>query len=102
MEVNEQRLEQFADRYPNVNLLRSVQDAIDEDFNGFTIATPVSTHFELARLILESGKHILVEKPMALTVQEAEQSVRLARTQKVNLMVGHTLLFHPAIRKIKE
>lgn len=102
VEVRRERLEQCAEKYPGVRLFHSLQDAVREDFDGFTIATPVLTHFEFARFILQRGKHVLVEKPMALTVKEAEELVELARRGKVNLMVGHTLLFHPAIQKIKE
>jgi UDP-2-acetamido-3-amino-2,3-dideoxy-glucuronate N-acetyltransferase len=67
--------------YPGVKTFANIKDAIKEDFDGFTVATPAETHYEVAKFIIEHGKHVLVG---------------------VNLMTGHLLLFHPAIRKIKE
>ena len=74
---------------------------MEKDFDGFTVATPVETHFEIAKYLLEQGKHVLVEKPITMTADEAKTLKRMAEEQGVNLMVGHLLLFHPAIRKMK-
>jgi predicted dehydrogenase len=65
------------------------------------VSTPASTHFDIAKLIIENGHHVLVEKPLAMTVKEAEELRKLASNNNINLMVGHLLLFHPAILKIK-
>ena len=68
---------------------------------GF-INTPADTHYEIAKKIIMAKKHVLIEKPMTLSIEESEDLVMLADKFKINLMVGHVLLFHPAIIKIKE
>jgi UDP-2-acetamido-3-amino-2,3-dideoxy-glucuronate N-acetyltransferase len=88
--------------YPGVPIFANLRDAIDADFDGFTIATPAETHFEIARFLLGLGKPVLVEKPLALRSAEAEELARLAKQNGAQLMVGHVLLFHPAIEKIGE
>ena len=65
------------------------------------MATPAGTHYELAKQIILNNYDILIEKPMALSTAHAIELVELAKDRNVNIMVGHVLLFHPAIRKIK-
>lgn len=92
----------FKEKYPGIRTFANIRDAIKEDFDGFTVATPAETHFEIAEFIITHKKHILVEKPLTLKASEARRLKKLAEENNVNLMVGHLLLFHPAIRKIKE
>jgi UDP-2-acetamido-3-amino-2,3-dideoxy-glucuronate N-acetyltransferase len=92
----------FQERYPGIKTFATIRDATKEDFDGFTVATPAETHFEIAKFIITRKKHVLVEKPLALKASEAMCLKELAEENGVNLMVGHLLLFHPAIRKIKE
>jgi predicted dehydrogenase len=66
------------------------------------IATPAETHFEIAKKCLEAGKHVLVEKPITLIASEAEKLLNLSLNLNLRLMVGHVLLFHPAVTKMKE
>lgn len=66
------------------------------------IATPASTHYQIAKEYLEKGKDILVEKPLALSLKESEKLIRLAKEHQSILMVGHTYLYNPAIQYIKE
>ena len=94
-------LNTFLNKYPNVNGYSKIEDALNEDYDGFIIATPAKTHFEIAKIIISAKKHILIEKPMTLCVEEAKDLLALAEKNKVNAMVGHVLLFHPAIKKIK-
>lgn len=93
---------EFSQRYSGVKMFKNYRDAVKENFDGFTIATPAETHFEIASFLLEHKKHVLVEKPLSLTAAEARKLKKIAEENRVNLMVGHVLLFHPAIRKIKE
>jgi len=93
---------EFKEKYPGIKTFTTVKNAIKEDFDGFTVATPAETHFELAEFIITHKKHVLVEKPLTLKASEARRLKELAEENNVNLMVGHLLLFHPAIRKIKE
>ena len=72
------------------------------DITAVVIATPAPTHAALALRALEHGKHVLVEKPMALTVSEGEQLVAAARHMERVLMVGHVLEYHPAVLKIRQ
>jgi len=89
-------------KYPGVKVFANLREAMEEDFDGFTVATPAETHYEVAKFIIEHGKHVLVEKPITTRLAEAEHLKGLAEKNGVNLMTGHLLLFHPAIRKMKE
>lgn len=71
------------------------------DIDAVVIATPAETHFELAKKAMLSGKHTFVEKPLALKVGEAEELQKLALSRNLKLMVGHILLYHPGIVKLK-
>ena len=95
-------LNKILKKYANVNGHLKIEDALIEDYDGFVIATPAKTHFEIAKIIINSGKHILIEKPMTLSIEEAKELVALAEKNKINAMVGHVLLFHPAVKKIKK
>ena len=88
--------------YPGLSVFPSVFDSFKESFDGYTVATPVETHYEIAKSILEEGKHVLVEKPLAMRKSHAETLNKIAREKNLNLMTGHLLLFHPAIQKIKD
>ncbi len=88
--------------YPDAKTFESVEAALADGFDGFTIATPAETHFEIARQVIEAGRPVLVEKPLTLRSEDARSLVALARERGVPLMVGHVLLFHPAIGKIRE
>ncbi len=102
VESRENRREELKTLFPDVRLFNSVRDVPVAEFDGFTVATPAETHFEVGSYLLEQGKHVLIEKPIALNTQEAGKLKELADQYQVNLMVGHVLLFHPAIIKIKE
>ncbi len=70
--------------------------------NAIVIATPAKTHYTLARRALLNNKHLLVEKPLCLTYKECMDLVKIAKRKKKVLMVGHTFLFNPAVRKLKQ
>jgi predicted dehydrogenase len=74
----------------------------DTEINAIAIATPVRFHFDMARKSLLAGKHTFIEKPMASSVAECEQLVEIAEQQQLKLMVGHTFIYSPPVRKIKE
>ena len=103
IESNSIVLTRFSDEYPEVDTYQDIDYALqNKKFTGFTVATPAETHYGIAKKIIQSGKHILVEKPLTLNIEDATELVDLARTHNVNVMVGHVLLFHPAIQKIKK
>ncbi|MBN2028708.1 Gfo/Idh/MocA family oxidoreductase [bacterium] len=95
-------LEAYQNQYAHIKVFEDLQQAIEADFDGFIVATPAETHYEIAESVIKSKKHALVEKPITLNLKDAIRLRDLAEKQGVNLMVGHVLLFHPAIRKIKE
>ncbi|MFL2983259.1 MAG: Gfo/Idh/MocA family protein [Candidatus Neomarinimicrobiota bacterium] len=102
VELNDITLCSLANKYPKIQLHQSVEDALCENYDGYIIATPAMTHYEIAKKVIKSGKSLLIEKPLTLLVHEAEDLVSLAKEKNVSAMVGHVLLFHPAITKIKE
>ncbi len=93
---------ELASVYPDLKIFSSPEEAVKESFDGYTIATPAETHFKIAHFLLENKKHVLVEKPITLNAADARALKKAAEDNGVNLMVGHVLLFHPAIRKIRE
>lgn len=70
--------------------------------NAVIVATPATTHYSITRNLLLSGKNVLVEKPITLELSEARELIAIAEEKKLKLMVGHVLLYHPAVRKLKE
>ena len=102
VEQDKATLKMFLNKYPGVNGHSNIEEALVKDYDGYTIATPAKTHYEIAKTIINAKKNVLIEKPMALSIEEAEQLVILSEKNKINAMVGHVLLFHPAVKKIKE
>ena len=88
-------------RYPNVPLYPNHRALLRSNVPAVAIATPAATHPTLVKEALEAGKHVFVEKPLAFSQGEAEELVDLARKRGKILMVGHLLLYQPAIRWIK-
>lgn len=74
----------------------------DPTLDAIAVATPARTHFEIARAALERGKHVLVEKPLAMSSDEARQLIALAEHKQRVLMAGHTFEYNPAVWKIRE
>ncbi len=102
VDVDDNRRADLTAKYPEIPVYASIAEALPRKFGGYVVATPAPTHYEVTRLLLDSGHHVLVEKPIALVAEEARDLCRRARKAGVSLMVGHVLLFHPAIRKMKE
>jgi len=101
--MREERLELVRRRYPGVKTTKHHQDLMnDADVDAIAISTPVSTHFPLALEALRAGKHVLVEKPMTRTSEQATQLIEEADRRKLVLMVDHTFVYTGAVRKIRE
>jgi predicted dehydrogenase len=95
--------ERVASRHPNAQLTANLDDLLaDSNLEAIVIATPVPTHYPLAKRALEAGKHVLVEKPPAMHADEMDELVTLAEERDLTLMPGHLLLYHPGVRKLKE
>ncbi len=102
-DTDARRLQPVAARYPSARTTTNVDDILDDPaIDAIYLATPVSTHYDLTRRALEGGKHVLIEKPLATTIDQAEELAELAEKQRRTLMVGHTFVFSPPVRKVKE
>jgi predicted dehydrogenase len=102
-DTDEATVEQLLDRYPAARATTRIDDLLeDPEVEAVVIATPVVTHAELARRALLAGRHVFVEKPMALHAAEAEELLDLALQRDLVLMPGHLLLYHPGVVKLKE
>src|SRR5712691_9151908 len=80
----------------------SAEEVFLSDVDAVVIATPVSTHFQLAKAALLHGKHVLVEKPLTANIAEAEELVALAQERSLVLMVGHTFEYSPAVNELRK
>ena len=97
------RLAQLRKVYPTLTTYNNSSELINDDsVDAVVIATPVSSHFELAMSALRAGKHVFVEKPLAATVAQAEQLIAEASKRHLVLMVDHTFVYTDAVRKMKE
>lgn len=89
--------------FPNIKTTTSADELIaDTGVDAVAIVTPVFTHFEIAKKVLEAGKSIFVEKPFTYTVAEAEKLVNLAEKKNLKIMVDHTFLYTGAVKKIRQ
>jgi predicted dehydrogenase len=97
------RLQQVERRYPGVRVTTHARELIEApDVDAVVIATPVSSHFELASAALNAGKHVLVEKPLTSTTDDARRLIDLAATRQRILMVDHTFVYTSAVRRIRD
>jgi predicted dehydrogenase len=102
-DLRTERLAQLRHRYPSLRTVTDTQEIFKApDVDAIVIATPVSSHFELAMAALKAGKHVLVEKPLAATSQLGQQLIDEAAKRKLVLMVDHTFIYTGAVRKIRE
>jgi predicted dehydrogenase len=102
-DLDQGRLELVRSRYPSVRTTTDYRDLVEDDgIDAIVIATPISTHYHLAKEALEAGKHVLVEKPLAPSVDECRELAELAEARGRVLLVDHTFLYTGAVRKIKE
>lgn len=98
-----ERLAKLSRRYPGTEFITEFEKALnDPDLHAVVIATPVHTHYKLARQALLAGKHVLVEKPMCQTSAECLDLIALAAEHRLVLMVDHTFVYNGAVRRIKE
>lgn len=103
VDISDERRCYVQSLYPSIEVTDNAHVVLnDRDIDALVIATPVNSHFELAMKALTSGKHVLVEKPMARTVIEVEQIGNLANSKNLVAMVGHTFLYNAAVRYVKE
>jgi predicted dehydrogenase len=101
-DVDPSKLARIAAQYPNVSPFSSFDDFLQADLDAVAIATPISTHYDLAVRALASGKHVFVEKPLCDSSKNSNQLVDLAVRSGRTLMTGHTFVYSPPVVRIKQ
>lgn len=102
-DLSRERLEHVGRLYPHVRRTQDWREVLsDPAVDAVAVATPVSTHAEIGREVLSAGKHLFVEKPMAASSDECRALLELAGPRGLHIMVGHTFVFTPAVRKIRQ
>lgn len=102
-DANEKSLSKISSIYPKVQTTGDLSRMLAApDLDAVVVATPAGTHFDLARQVLKAGKHVLVEKPLAMSGAECDELIDLAESKGLKLMVGHTFLYSPPVLKLKE
>ena len=102
-DLSEDRLDVVRRRYPRIHTTTNHRELLDDPhIDAVAISTPVTTHFELAMAALKAGKHVLVEKPMTASSEQALRLIEEAERRKLVLMVDHTFVYTGAVRKIRE
>lgn len=102
-DIDKKLLEDKKNEYPDLLTTTNFEAILkDKDIKAVVIASSAATHYKLAKTALEAGKDVFVEKPLALKIKEGEELAKLARKRKRILMVGHLLLYHPAIIELRK
>ena len=102
-EINLKKAKKCSSTYPNINVVNDFNIILnDKDIDGIVIATPVDSHYDLAKKALERNKNVLVEKPLTSSFEEAKELIDLANVKGKLLMVDHTYLYTGAVIKLKE
>lgn len=102
VDSNPYQLAKLLSLYNYVNGYLCLGDSLKDQYDGYIVATPAETHYSIGSQLLSEGKNVLIEKPFTLCCEDAEKMIDISNQLKCKLMVGHSLLFHPAIIKIKE
>lgn len=96
------RLREMQQLYPDARTTTNFRDLFSDGIDAVAIATPVHTHYALAKEALLAGKHVFVEKPLASCSAHAEELVQIAEQRGLMLMVGHTFVYNPAVEAVRE
>ncbi|MBI5584195.1 MAG: Gfo/Idh/MocA family oxidoreductase [Deltaproteobacteria bacterium] len=100
---DQQRLDHMRKLYPMIKTTQNFKELLDQpDLDGVAVATPVYTHFPIAREFLQHGKHVFIEKPFTHSIETAAELIKLAEEKQRILMVGHTFEYTAAVTKIRE
>ena len=102
-DLDEAALRRVGSQYPGMTITTDYGELLgDPEIEAVIVTTPTPAHYELAKAALLTGRHVFVEKPIALAVAEAEDLVALAEERSRVLMVGHLLMYHPAVTRLKQ
>ncbi len=101
-DVDDENIRMIHQEYPGVKTTKDFQDLIDNpEIKAIAVITPSHTHYKIVKTILEAGKHVYVEKPISTVAQQAKDLMELAEAKGLVLMVGHLLLYHPVVNRLK-
>ncbi|MGH9540045.1 MAG: Gfo/Idh/MocA family protein [Terriglobales bacterium] len=100
-DLDAKKLQKAARQYPQIRTFNQAKDLFDSDVDAVAIATSISTHYELARQALLSGKHVFVEKPLTDNTEKALELAAMAKDLGLVLMTGHTFIYSPPVVKVK-
>jgi predicted dehydrogenase len=101
-DMRQDRLDEMKQLYPETHTTHNHRDLLGDGVDAVAIATPVHTHYALAKEALLAGKHVFVEKPLASSSREATELVEIASQKNLTLMVGHTFVYNPAVEAVRE
>lgn len=101
-DLDTENLQKIREQYPDVHTTSDFDEILNNDeITAVAVVTPSHTHFKLVKQVLETGRHVYVEKPISTSAKEAEELKKLADEKGLVLMVGHLLLYHPAVNRLK-
>lgn len=101
-DLDESNLEKVKEQYPGVKTTKDFNEIINNpEITAVAVVTPSHTHYKVVKAMLEAGKNVYVEKPISTVAQEAKDLTELAHQKGLVLMVGHLLLYHPAVNRLK-
>ena len=100
-ELDAGRLAYLKEKHPSLSTTKNYKDLFTKDFDAVIIATPPPTHYQFAKEALSHRKHVLIEKPMAMTAAEAQELIDLSRQNQRTLMAGHTFEYNAAVQALK-
>jgi len=101
-DIDANKVEKVTQHYPNVRGFQTFKELLESEIDAVVIATPISTHYELARDALRCRKHVFVEKPLADSSTKSRELVELARNAERILMTGHTFVYSPPVVRVKQ
>lgn len=101
-DIDEENLKKVTEQYPGVKVTRDFNDIItNPEITAVAVVTPSHTHYKMVHAMLDAGKNVYVEKPISTVAQEAKDLTEVANSKGLVLMVGHLLLYHPAVNRLK-
>lgn len=101
-DIDQAKLDKLKETYPRVEYSTDPDEVFASDVDAICISTNAPSHYELSKKSLQAGKHTFCEKPLTLRAAEADELVRIAEDKDLRLMVGHVMVYHPAVRRIKD
>jgi len=101
-DLDEENRKNLKQQYPDVNIISDSNEIFDNpEIDAVAVVTPSHTHYKIVKKAIESGKHVYVEKPISTVSDEAKSLTELANANNMVLMVGHLLMYHPAVNRLK-